>query len=592
MNAGGRLAAGVPAFVPKVVSAERQTNAAVIDASPIAVSAAIASNAGSNGPPDQSSLPDAAAAPVTSAPARSVLIDVPSIDPVQRTDGNRPEQNTSARGAMGRVDDPRGDAASAASSAESMIAQAPAPLSRQVSEADGLVRHAAAQALLSESSAGSDASPASKAASQPDSDASVARLQVAGPLPSAAASAMISGTAAGTSQVQERAFPDQGVSDQAATPETKIGLPHTFTAELNLQPGPPALNAASHVPPVRAWADAVATQVTTAAPKPLTLPATQFTSGNDKPSVAFAASAKQDNPPSPSVAISPAVFVQRQALPIAPVPAVAGSASPMLSNAGNQDATSPAVTGTAGLHSAVDKATSKTADSVSATGDAAQHSTQSNAQASSSAPSDPAHAADAAPKAADPGTAPAQTVAVQAAIPATPATHQNAAVPEAASRAAGQQEAPASMHSDDSETAAASSINSARLMQTVSETEMHVGMRSTEFGDISIRTSVSQQQLVAQIAVDHGGLGQAIAAHVSTMQSKLGEESGLQTSIEVRHLGSALSGEPGQSSQKEQGAFNYSAGAESSPQAAEEVAAPNLGVLAAVGDGSRLDIRA
>jgi len=121
-------------------------------------------------------------------------------------------------------------------------------------------------------------------------------------------------------------------------------------------------------------------------------------------------------------------------------------------------------------------------------------------------------------------------------------------------------------------------------------------MRTAEFGDISIRTSVSAQQLVAQIAVDHGGLGQAISAHISTMQSKLGEDSGLQTSIEVRHLGSSLSGETGQSSQREQRAFNYGGSAESASQTTEEASGPGMGIglgaMAAVGDGSRLDIRA
>ena len=88
-------------------------------------------------------------------------------------------------------------------------------------------------------------------------------------------------------------------------------------------------------------------------------------------------------------------------------------------------------------------------------------------------------------------------------------------------------------------------------MQTMGQTEMHVGMRSDEFGNISIRTAISQQQMVAQISVDHNDLGQAIANHVSTVQTKLGEEYGLRASIQVNSQGTPFSGDMGGSSQRE-----------------------------------------
>ena len=95
---------------------------------------------------------------------------------------------------------------------------------------------------------------------------------------------------------------------------------------------------------------------------------------------------------------------------------------------------------------------------------------------------------------------------------------------------------------------AAAGINTARLMQNMSESEMRVGMHSAEFGDVSIRTSVSQQQLMAQINVDHGELGSAIAAHLPSLTSKLGSEFGLHASIEVNQLGGSVAGGNGQSS--------------------------------------------
>ena len=79
--------------------------------------------------------------------------------------------------------------------------------------------------------------------------------------------------------------------------------------------------------------------------------------------------------------------------------------------------------------------------------------------------------------------------------------------------------------------AAAAGISTARLIQSMSESEMRIGMHSAEFGDISIRTSVSQQQLMAQISVDHSELGNAISAHLPSLESKLGSDFGVHASI-------------------------------------------------------------
>ena len=129
-------------------------------------------------------------------------------------------------------------------------------------------------------------------------------------------------------------------------------------------------------------------------------------------------------------------------------------------------------------------------------------------------------------------------------------------------------------------------------MQTMSESGMHIGLNSTEFGEISIRTSIAQQQMVAQISLDHSGLSQAISAHVSTMQAKLGEDYGLNASIEVHNLGSSHSGEPGQSSHREQKHSGNSAQTHSSSLPQPEEPSLSLAAMAAPGNGDRLDIRA
>jgi hypothetical protein len=134
-------------------------------------------------------------------------------------------------------------------------------------------------------------------------------------------------------------------------------------------------------------------------------------------------------------------------------------------------------------------------------------------------------------------------------------------------------------------------INTARLIQTMSESEMRVGMHSAEFGDISIRTSVSQQQLMAQINVDHSELGSAIAAHLPSLQSKLGSDFGLHASIEVNQLGGSVTGGNGQSSQQNHKMTSQPVPPDPSALNAEGDWMPLPGQSLEV-EGSRLDIRA
>ena len=147
-----------------------------------------------------------------------------------------------------------------------------------------------------------------------------------------------------------------------------------------------------------------------------------------------------------------------------------------------------------------------------------------------------------------------------------------------------------SNRSSESAAAGASTINTARVIQSMSETEMRLGMHSSEFGNIAIRTTVSQQQVQAQISVDHGELGNAISAHIPLTQAKLGSEFGLQASIEVNQSGSSLTGGQGQSPQREsRTATQSNTTAEGSPDPVETF---NPAVMAITADQSRLDIRA
>lgn len=133
-----------------------------------------------------------------------------------------------------------------------------------------------------------------------------------------------------------------------------------------------------------------------------------------------------------------------------------------------------------------------------------------------------------------------------------------------------------------------SGVSTARLIQTMGDSEMRVGIHSNEFGTISIRTTVTQQQMQAQIAVGHAELGTTLAAHIPSIQAKLGSEIGLQASIEVNANGSSFTGN-GQHTAQQQTATTSAAGAEFQ-DAAPDVTAVQL--LATADSTRRLDIRA
>lgn len=140
----------------------------------------------------------------------------------------------------------------------------------------------------------------------------------------------------------------------------------------------------------------------------------------------------------------------------------------------------------------------------------------------------------------------------------------------------------ASAHAVAEESAASSGVNAARVIQAVGQSEMHVEMRSEEFGDISIRTSISNEQMQAQISVDHSVLSQTLSTHVPMLQARLGEQYGLHASIEIDHPGAGLRGDSGGSSQHQQG----TEGRSSRARTTVSVGATESGSLAAITGGA------
>jgi hypothetical protein len=143
-------------------------------------------------------------------------------------------------------------------------------------------------------------------------------------------------------------------------------------------------------------------------------------------------------------------------------------------------------------------------------------------------------------------------------------------------------------------------INSARIIQSMGQTELRVGMRTTEFGNISISTSSTRDLISAQISVDHGELAKTIAAGLPEMQAKLGSNQGTDVRIEMN--GTASGHGSGTSSNMASGSHEQSRGAKqqagnstsgnSGPGVTERQFASAAAVMAATEGrpGARLDI--
>jgi hypothetical protein len=237
---------------------------------------------------------------------------------------------------------------------------------------------------------------------------------------------------------------------------------------------------------------------------------------------------------------------------------------------------------------ATDTPKTKAADAAGTTGDGSSHNAQSNGQPAQHSQADASQPVVAMPKIVDNVAAQAQPV------PTSAASHEVATTVGSLHDGTHQTLDHGVMSSsaqDGDEVTPATGINAAKLVQTMSETEMRVGLHSNEFGSISIRTSVSQQQMLAQISLDHSDLSKAISAHVASVQTKLGNDYGLNTVIQVNHQAASTAGQ-GSSQQREQRSFAPSVPAENTAVSAD----PDFGIspaaLAGTSNGYRLDIRA
>jgi hypothetical protein len=80
-------------------------------------------------------------------------------------------------------------------------------------------------------------------------------------------------------------------------------------------------------------------------------------------------------------------------------------------------------------------------------------------------------------------------------------------------------------------------INTAKLISSMGQSEMRVGMRSDEFGNISISTTASKDAITAQISLDHGELAKIISAQLPEMQARLGSSQTVNVRVDMNSTG-------------------------------------------------------
>jgi hypothetical protein len=141
-------------------------------------------------------------------------------------------------------------------------------------------------------------------------------------------------------------------------------------------------------------------------------------------------------------------------------------------------------------------------------------------------------------------------------------------------------------------------INTAKLIQSMGQSEMRVGMRSNDFGNISISTSATRDLISAQISLDHNELARTLATHLPEMQTRFGGTQAMDVRIDVNGLGGATSAGMSNGSANESHGDRQQRGSAPSGHAANGFAEQGRSVAAPVmpsGEGrldARLDIRA
>lgn len=142
------------------------------------------------------------------------------------------------------------------------------------------------------------------------------------------------------------------------------------------------------------------------------------------------------------------------------------------------------------------------------------------------------------------------------------------------------------------------SIQSARLVQTASQSEMRVGLQSQEFGNITIHTAAAGQAVSAQISVEHPELARELAARLPEMQAKSESNQTIEVRMSSGQQFSAGTGSGGSSAGQEQQGYRQASassaafGSNSADGLFHAASANRIATQPSAATGGRLDIRA
>ena len=137
------------------------------------------------------------------------------------------------------------------------------------------------------------------------------------------------------------------------------------------------------------------------------------------------------------------------------------------------------------------------------------------------------------------------------------------------------------------------SVTNARLLQSLSRSEMQVQVHSADFGRITVHTAYGRDSISAQITLDNAQLGSAVAAHVPAIEHKLGQDAGLRASVSVHTQSGNSRGEqqqPNANSNRRSGTAHTEAGSSALPLASVPPVSSSS-VAAGNAERGRLDIR-
>jgi flagellar hook-length control protein FliK len=77
----------------------------------------------------------------------------------------------------------------------------------------------------------------------------------------------------------------------------------------------------------------------------------------------------------------------------------------------------------------------------------------------------------------------------------------------------------------------------AKLIQGFGHSEFLVGIKSHEFGDIDIRTSVVRHEFTAQISVEHNDMAKTLVSELPSLYGRLGDQKVPVANIQIQNQG-------------------------------------------------------